>query len=155
MFVGSEIAVVYQDSVATRSDDNLIAFDASTNDLKWHRIGISFKGDSITLIFDCTKQITRKLQRSSEPKIATDGLIFMGIQLDEEEEYFLVVLNIYFRTYNFNNKRKFCFNIINRATFKPFSSLIGQTQPMKLAQDMLQIVSIRSPSQYKVRRNRL
>lgn len=90
LFVGSEIAVVYQDSVGTLIEDNLMKFDASTNDLEWHRIGISFKGDSITLIFDCTNQITKKLQRSSNPKIATDGLIFMGVQLDEEEDYFMV-----------------------------------------------------------------
>lgn len=57
--------------------------------MEWHRIGISFKGDSITLIFDCSKQITKKLQRTSNPRIATDGLIFMGVQLDEDEDYFM------------------------------------------------------------------
>lgn len=90
IFVGSEIAVVYQDSEGEIIEDNLISFEADTNDLKWHRIGISFKGDSITVIFDCTKQITKKLPRSVNPKIATDGLIFMGIQMDEEDEYFTV-----------------------------------------------------------------
>lgn len=90
MFVGSEIAVVYQDSEGNLVEDNLISFDASTNDLAWHRLGISVKGDSITLIFDCTKQITKKLQRTANPRIAIDGLIFMGVQLDEEDEYFIV-----------------------------------------------------------------
>lgn len=87
-FVGSEIAIVYQDSNGPLIEDNLIPFEADTNDLKWHRIAFSFKGDSVTLIFDCNKQITKKLQRSVNPKIATDGLIFMGVQLDEEDEYF-------------------------------------------------------------------
>ena len=90
VFVGSEIAVVYQDANGAVLDDNLINFEADTNDLKWHRIGISFKGDSITVIFDCTQQITKKLPRSTNPKLALDGLIFMGVQLDEEEEYFIV-----------------------------------------------------------------
>lgn len=90
LFVGSEVAVVYQDSEGNLVEDNLISFDASTNDLAWHRIGISVKGDSITLIFDCTKQITKKLQRTANPKIAIDGLIFMGVQLDEDDEYFIV-----------------------------------------------------------------
>lgn len=90
LFVGSEIAIVYQDSEGALVEDNLISFDASTNDLEWHRIGISFKGDSITLIFDCAKQITKQLSRSPNPKLAIDGLIFMGVQLDEEEEYFMV-----------------------------------------------------------------
>lgn len=90
LFVGSEISLVYQDSEGKLIDDNLISFDASTNDLKWHRIGISVKGDSITLLFDCNKQLTKRIQRTSNPKISTDGLIFMGVQLDEDEEYFKV-----------------------------------------------------------------
>lgn len=81
---------MYQDSEGNLVEDNLITFDASTNDLDWHRIGISVKGDSITLIFDCAKQITKKLQRTAKPRIAIDGLIFMGVQLDEDEEYFIV-----------------------------------------------------------------
>lgn len=88
-FVGSEIAIVYQDSNGPLVEDNLIPFEADTNDLRWHRIAFSFKGDSVTLIFDCTRQITKQLQRSKKPKIATDGLIFMGVQLDEEDEYFV------------------------------------------------------------------
>jgi collagen type V/XI/XXIV/XXVII, alpha len=90
IFVGSEIAVVYQDTDGEIIEDNLISFEANTNDLNWHRIGFSFKGDSITVIFDCSKQITKKLPRSANPKLATDGLIFMGIQMDEEDEYFMV-----------------------------------------------------------------
>lgn len=89
LFVGSEIAVVYQDSEGEQLEDNLISFEGSTNDLQWHRIGISFKGDSITLILDCNTQVTKKLQRTANPKIALDGLIFMGVQLDEEEDYFI------------------------------------------------------------------
>lgn len=87
-YVGSEVALVYQDEVLV--EDNLISFDANTNDFNWHRIGISVKGDSITLIFDCTKQITKKITRSKTSRIHTDGLLFMGVQLDEEEEYFMV-----------------------------------------------------------------
>jgi collagen type V/XI/XXIV/XXVII, alpha len=88
LYAGSEITVLYQDE--SMIDDNMITFDASTNDLKWHRIGISIKGNSITLIFDCDKQITKKLTRSMNSRIYTDGLLFMGVQLDEDEEYFMV-----------------------------------------------------------------
>lgn len=111
VFVGSEIAVIYQDSESEILEDNLISFEASTNDLKWHRIGISFKGDSITVIFDCSKQITKKLPRSANPKLAVDGLIFMGVQFDEEEEYFTVVKNFFWFILE-NNKQFF------RETFK-------------------------------------
>lgn len=88
-FVGSEISIVYQDSNGPLVEDNMVSFEADTNDLAWHRIAFSFKGDSITLIFDCNKQITKKLQRSANPEIATDGLIYIGVQLDEEDEYFI------------------------------------------------------------------
>lgn len=81
---------MYQDVEGNLVEDNLISFEGNTNDLKWHRIGISIKGDSITLILDCTKQITKKLLRTPNPRIAIDGLIFMGVQLDEEEDYFMV-----------------------------------------------------------------
>jgi collagen type V/XI/XXIV/XXVII, alpha len=87
-YIGTEISLLYQDEVA--NEDNLISFNSSTNDLQWHRIAISVKGDSITLIFDCTMQITKKITRSASSRISTDGLLFMGIQLDEEEEYFTV-----------------------------------------------------------------
>lgn len=88
LFIGTEISLLYQDEALV--EDNLVNFNASTNDMQWHRIAISVKGDSITLIFDCTKQITKRLTRSPSSHISTGGLIFMGVQLDEEEEYFTV-----------------------------------------------------------------
>lgn len=88
LYIGTELSLLYQDEVLV--EDNLVNFNASTNDLNWHRIGISVKGDSITMIFDCTKQITKRIIRSPTSRISTDGLLFMGIQLDEEEEYFMV-----------------------------------------------------------------
>lgn len=89
LMVGSEIAIIYQDADGTFNEDALISFDASTNDLEWHRIGLSIKGDSITMIFDCDQQQTRKLPRTLNSHIATDGLIMLGMQLDEEDEYFM------------------------------------------------------------------
>lgn len=88
-YVGSETALFYHDE-SSNDENSLTSFEASINDLNWHRIGISVKGDSITLIFDCAKQITKKLSRGQASKISTDGLFFMGVQLDEDEEYFMV-----------------------------------------------------------------
>ena len=88
LYVGSQVSLLYQDE--SMIDDNMISFDVNTNDLKWHRIGISIKGNSITIIFDCNRQITKKLSRSMASRIYTDGLLFMGVQLDEDEEYFMV-----------------------------------------------------------------
>lgn len=88
VYVGSEISILYQDE--SMIEDNMITFDASVNDLNWHRFGISVKGNSITLIFDCDRQITKKLTRSMSSRIYTDGLLLMGVQLDENDEYFMV-----------------------------------------------------------------
>lgn len=90
LMVGSEVVMFYQDTEGNPREDGIINFGVSTNDLKWHRIAISVKGDSVTLIFDCTKQITKQLQRRPGSKIEVDGLILTGVQLDETEEYFTV-----------------------------------------------------------------
>lgn len=50
------------------------------------------KGDSITLILDCDRQITKQLQREGSSKLATDGIILTGIQMAEEEGYFTVTI---------------------------------------------------------------
>lgn len=57
---------------------------------RWHRLGFSVKGDSVTLIADCTTQITKKLERKITSKLSTDGLILTGVQLMEDESYFTV-----------------------------------------------------------------
>lgn len=56
---------------------------------RWHRIGVTAKGDSITLVLDCVHQITRKFDRSVDSKISTNGLILSGRQLNEDEEFFV------------------------------------------------------------------
>lgn len=56
---------------------------------RWHRIGVTVKGDSITLVLDCVHQVTRKFDRGLESIISTNGLILSGRQLNEEEEFFI------------------------------------------------------------------
>lgn len=56
---------------------------------RWHRIGLTVKGDSITLVLDCVHQITRKLDRGIDSKISTNGLILSGRQLNDDEEFFI------------------------------------------------------------------
>lgn len=56
---------------------------------RWHRIGVTVKGDSITLVLDCVHQITRKLDRGVDSKISTNGLILSGRQLNEDEDFFV------------------------------------------------------------------
>ena len=89
LMVGAEIALFYQDTEGNPEEDSLISFGVGINDKKWHRIGLSVKGDSVTLILDCNRQITRQLQREVNSKIATDGLILAGVQFSEDEGFFV------------------------------------------------------------------
>lgn len=43
----------------------------------------------MTLILDCYRQITKKLDRKSNSIIATDGLIFTGVQLQDSDGFFM------------------------------------------------------------------
>lgn len=43
----------------------------------------------MTLIVDCAEQITKKLRRTPGIRLPTDGLIFTGIQMLQEEGYYL------------------------------------------------------------------
>lgn len=52
-------------------------------------MALSIKGDSMTLIVDCAEQITTKLRRTAGIRLPTDGLIFTGIQMLQEEGYYL------------------------------------------------------------------
>lgn len=90
ILVGSEIALYYQDMNDPLSDPILVQFPLNINDEKWHRLGLSVKGDSITLLADCTREITKRFPRKVNATIATDGLILIGVQLMEEEGYFTV-----------------------------------------------------------------
>lgn len=56
---------------------------------RWHRLALSIKGDSMTLIVDCAEQITMKLRRTSGIRLPTDGLIFTGIQMLQEDGSYL------------------------------------------------------------------
>ena len=57
----------------------MISFGVDIIDGEWHRLGISIKGDSVTIILDCDRRITKKLQRSGEKAIA--GILMIGQQL--------------------------------------------------------------------------
>lgn len=48
---------------------------------RWHRIAFSIKGNSITLILDCSKIITKSLLRESTSQLSTDGIISIGYQI--------------------------------------------------------------------------
>ena len=50
---------------------------------RWHRLGISVKGNSITAIVDCKKQQSREIARVPEDTIATDGIVLLGQEIED------------------------------------------------------------------------
>lgn len=86
--IGSTIGLVYHDSGASLEQRNEINFDIGLTDTNWHRIAISVKDSTVTLILDCDKQVTRSLDRSPNGFLATNGLIVSGIHLSNSEGFF-------------------------------------------------------------------
>lgn len=62
-------------------------------DGKWHRLGISVKGNSITTLVDCKQQTNRPIQRDSKDTISTSGIILLAQQIDDNT-FFNVSLGI-------------------------------------------------------------
>lgn len=50
---------------------------------RWHRLGFSVKGDSVTLVLDCKKHINYALNRGAA-RVSTSGIILIGQQLLDE-----------------------------------------------------------------------
>lgn len=86
--VGTEITLNYEQIDANFKQRNNINFGIGINDHSWHRIGVSVKGTTTTLNLDCTKQITRRVERSIGSSIATNGLILTGVQMSSDDGFF-------------------------------------------------------------------
>lgn len=86
--IGSTIGMVYHDGDATLEQRNEINFDIGISDTNWHRIAISVKDNTATLILDCDKQVTRSLDRRPGGSIPINGLIVSGIHLSNSEGFF-------------------------------------------------------------------
>ena len=50
---------------------------------RWHRLGISVKGNTITAIIDCKKQQNRAIRRETGDTIIHDGIILLAQQIDD------------------------------------------------------------------------
>lgn len=54
---------------------------------RWHRVAVAVKGQSVTLIVDCKKRVTRPLPRSARPLLDTHGVIIFGARILDEEVF--------------------------------------------------------------------
>lgn len=50
-------------------------------------MGVAVKGQSVTLIVDCKKRVTRPLPRSARPVLDTHGVIIFGARILDEEVF--------------------------------------------------------------------
>ncbi|XP_023216547.1 collagen alpha-1(V) chain-like [Centruroides sculpturatus] len=64
-----------------------VTFEAEVNDGKWHRLGLSVKGDSVTMICDCQQPQNAMLQRDEEVYIDATGYVLIGQKLFGKENY--------------------------------------------------------------------
>lgn len=89
MTVGRDIALYYEDPGGCPLVMDLHSFGIDIADDRWHRLGLSVKGDTMTLIVDCGQPITKSLKRRGGVPIAVDGLILTGIQLQEADGFYV------------------------------------------------------------------
>ena len=52
--------------------------------IRWHRLGISIKGNSATAIADCGRQQTRPLHRRSGDAVSSSGIVLLAQQIDDD-----------------------------------------------------------------------
>ena len=82
---------------------------------RWHRLGISVKGNSVTAIIDCKKQQNREIKREAKDTIIHDGIILLAQQIDDNtffevcfflfqpfQEFIPYDISILHITYNWN-----------------------------------------------------
>lgn len=75
--LGRNISLLYNTNAEEKND--AISFGIDISDGEWHRLGISIKGDAVTIILDCDRHITKKLQKNLEKTIT--GIFMIGQQL--------------------------------------------------------------------------
>lgn len=50
-------------------------------------MAVAVKGQSVTLIVDCKKRVTRPLTRSARPVLDTHGVVIFGARILDEEVF--------------------------------------------------------------------
>uniref|UniRef100_A0A3P8YVK5 Fibrillar collagen NC1 domain-containing protein n=1 Tax=Esox lucius TaxID=8010 RepID=A0A3P8YVK5_ESOLU len=99
MELGRSPVFLYEDQNGKPAPEDYPIF-AGVNlaDGKWHRIAISVSKQSVTLILDCKKRVTRPLPRSPSPVMDTKGITVFGARLLDEEVFQVRGLHLSGRT---------------------------------------------------------
>merc|ERR1719151_303299 len=77
--VARRLVFIYKGDVGGGKERLRFKLKLSLN--KWHRLGISIKGNSATAILDCDQQDTKEISRN-KAELKTDGIILFGQEID-------------------------------------------------------------------------
>uniref|UniRef100_A0A8C9RJK9 Laminin G domain-containing protein n=1 Tax=Scleropages formosus TaxID=113540 RepID=A0A8C9RJK9_SCLFO len=88
MEVGRSPVFLYEDHMGKPGPEDYPLFRGiNLADGKWHRVAISVHKQTITMILDCKKKISRDLGRSPHPVIDTKGILVFGTRILDEEVF--------------------------------------------------------------------
>ncbi|KAK2509090.1 hypothetical protein MC885_010568 [Smutsia gigantea] len=86
--LGRPVRFLYEDQTGRpRPPVQPVFRGLSLADGKWHRAAVAVKGQSVTLIVDCKKRVTRPLPRSARSVLDTHGVIIFGARILDEEVF--------------------------------------------------------------------
>ena len=75
------------------SKKHRVKFGSKLADGKWHRLGISVKGNSITAISDCKKQQTRAIDRGGQDDaLSNTGIVLLAQEIDDNTFFDVSIL---------------------------------------------------------------
>uniref|UniRef100_A0A3B3S6N8 Thrombospondin-like N-terminal domain-containing protein n=1 Tax=Paramormyrops kingsleyae TaxID=1676925 RepID=A0A3B3S6N8_9TELE len=88
MEVGRSPVFLYEDHTGKPAPEDYPLFQGvNLADGKWHRVAISVHRQTITMVLDCKKKITKTLRRSPHPIIDTKGIVVFGTRILDEEVF--------------------------------------------------------------------
>ncbi|XP_040065128.1 collagen alpha-1(V) chain [Ixodes scapularis] len=87
LHLGQNVTVGLRSDIGNDSVLSVAVFTDSVNDGKWHRLSLSVKGNSVTLVKDCAVRGTEAIDRSDEALIDHSGIILIGQKFYDDEVY--------------------------------------------------------------------
>uniref|UniRef100_A0A3B3RM46 Laminin G domain-containing protein n=1 Tax=Paramormyrops kingsleyae TaxID=1676925 RepID=A0A3B3RM46_9TELE len=88
MEVGRSPVFLYEDHTGKPSPEDYPLFSGlNLADGKWHRVAVSVHKQTVSMILDCKKKITRQLKRSAHPIIDTKGIVVFGTRILDEDVF--------------------------------------------------------------------
>ncbi|XP_028360015.2 collagen alpha-1(V) chain-like, partial [Phyllostomus discolor] len=86
--MGRSPVFLYEDHTGKPGPDDYPLFRGiNLSDGKWHRVALSVHRKNVTLILDCRKRVTQRLDRSDHPIIDTNGIVVFGTRILDEDVF--------------------------------------------------------------------